>query len=70
MMGRTVRVIRRLDVDRRHSALGVQNRVGGSKRGRHPDVEQTDASGADAAQVPCVRSPNEQVAPPARGNIE
>ena len=64
MVGRAVRAIRRLDMDRRAGELGVEDRVGGSQRGSRPDVEQTDARDAEALQMPWVRSPNEQVAPP------
>lgn len=64
MVGCAIFMTRRFDMDRGQRTLGVQNRVGGSEHGRYPDVEQADACGADAAQVPCVRSPNEQVPPP------
>lgn len=67
VVGCAILITRRLDMDRGKSTLGVQNRVGGSEHGRYPDVEQADAGGADAAQVPCVRSPNEQVPPPTGG---
>ena len=67
VVGCAILITRRLDMDRGKSTLGVQNRVGGSEHGRYPDVEQADACGADAAQVPCVRSPNEQVPPPTGG---
>lgn len=63
MMERAVRISRRLDMDRRKSAVSVENRVGRTQCGRRPDVQHADARNADAPQVPSFRSPNEQWPP-------